>query len=79
MSGNIRLETNFIKNHASPIADRVFSSATPVRASELNNSALGAASSNIAKETENRSSIGRLDELINDFQKPLSSEHVNEF
>ena len=90
MSGNIRLETKFIRNASPapqpqssylPTTGEVFSSnVTPIRQSEVDGSALGARSSSIAKELENKSAIGRLDDLITDFNKPYSSaENVNEF
>ena len=59
--------------------NKVFS-ATPIR--ESSNDArtsplLGEASRSAAAETENKSAIGRLDDLIDDFSKPVANQGVS--
>jgi len=41
---------------------------------QLNNSVIGAPSASIAGSTQNKSAIGRLDDLIDDFSKPTEDK-----
>ena len=86
MSGNIRLESQFTRLPSQqPLSSHLGSNASPKPSVEglasvgrvteqLNNSAIGAPSASIAGSTQNRSAIGRLDELIDDFSKPAEDK-----
>ena len=87
ISGNIRLESNFTRvapqnNFSSQNnVSRFQASPSPVNRVEQSNddasnnvSEIGAASRSVAALTENKSAIGRLDDLIEDFSKPISSQ-----
>ena len=83
MSGNIRLESQFTKVPQNPNLSAVMSAMSDLspkppteifksqdRISEAPVSNIGGPSSSVAAATENKSAIGRLDDLIDDFSKP---------
>ena len=89
MSGNIRLESQFTRVQdkvnmsaiTSTISDlspkptpEAFGSQERINESEI--SRIVGASSSVAAATENKSAIGKLDDLIQDFSKPVTSENL---
>ena len=83
ISGNIRLESNFTRvNQPAPnVSAFAAPTISPIRrveqsvdlASNTDTTEIGAASQGVTALTENKSAIGRLDDLIEDFSKPVGN------
>ena len=83
ISGNIRLESHFTRVAREPInagtgpkvgegLEARKQSRVTETTFDMDKSVIGGPSQSVAAATENRSAIGRLDDLIDDFNKPMS-------